>query len=81
MAVSATTVRKLLREVHLGPVRTRSGPTWRESIRAQARSLIAVDFFTVDTLWLQQLNRRKCSHHDFVRHARIPQSPTDTWVR
>jgi transposase InsO family protein len=55
IAVSATTVRKLLREAHLGPVRTRSGPTWREFIRAQARSLIAVDFFTVDTLWLQRV--------------------------
>jgi putative transposase len=31
IAASATTVRKLLREVHLGPVRTRSGPTGRES--------------------------------------------------
>jgi putative transposase len=55
IAVSATTVRKLLRGSHLGPERTRSGPTWREFIRAQARSLIAVDFFTVDTVWLQRL--------------------------
>jgi putative transposase len=55
VAVSATTVRKLLREAHLGPVRTHSGPTWREFIRAQARSLIAADFFTVDTLWLQRV--------------------------
>jgi putative transposase len=55
IAVSATTVRKLLRDAQPGPVRTRSGPTWREFMRAQARSLIAVDFFTVDTLWLQRL--------------------------
>jgi putative transposase len=62
VAVSATTVRKLLREAHLGPVRTHSGPTWREFIRAQARSLIAADFFTVDTLWLQRI--RSVFHRD-----------------
>jgi hypothetical protein len=57
IAVSATTVRKLLRDAQPGPVRTRSGPTWREFMRAQARSLIAVDFFTVDTLWPSALIR------------------------
>jgi hypothetical protein len=31
------------------------GPSWREFLRAQAKSVIAVDFFTVDTVWLQQL--------------------------
>jgi transposase InsO family protein len=31
------------------------GPSWREFVRAQAKSVIAVDFFTVDTVWLQRL--------------------------
>jgi putative transposase len=53
IAVSATTVRRLLRTSDLGPVATRSGPTWREFMRTQAKS-DAVDFFTVDTLWLQR---------------------------
>ena len=53
--VSATTVRKILRAGHLGPWARRSGPTWREFLRAQARSIIAVDFFTVDTIWLRRL--------------------------
>jgi putative transposase len=39
----------------LGPAHERSGPTWREFIRAQARSLMAVDFVTVEPLWLQRL--------------------------
>jgi putative transposase len=29
--------------------------SWREFLRAQANSIIAVDFFTVDTVWLQRL--------------------------
>ena len=53
--VSATTVRKILHEHQLGPAGTRRGPSWREFLRAQANSLIAVDFFSVDTVWLQRL--------------------------
>ena len=55
MAVPPTTVRKILREAGLGPSGTRGGPTWREFLRAQGRTMIAVDFFTVDTVWLQRL--------------------------
>jgi putative transposase len=29
--------------------------TWREFLRAHRRSLLAVDFFTVETIWLQRL--------------------------
>ena len=53
--VSSTTVRKILREAGLGPSGTRGGPTWRAFLRAQGRTMIAVDFFTVDTVWLQRL--------------------------
>jgi putative transposase len=53
--VSATTVKKILREEQLGPAGTRKGPSWREFVRAQAKSVVAVDFFTVDTVWLQRL--------------------------
>ena len=55
VAVSATTVKKILRQEQLGPAGKRRGPTWREFLRAQATSVIAVDFFTVDTVWLRRL--------------------------
>lgn len=55
VVVSATTVKRILREEQLGPAGKRRGPTWREFLRAQAASAIAVDFFTVDTVWLQRL--------------------------
>ena len=55
MSVSATTVRTWLRAAGLGPSGTRRGITWREFVRAHRHSLLAVDFFTVETLWLQRL--------------------------
>jgi len=54
VVVSATTVKKILRAAGLGPT-VRRGPSWREFLRMQAKSIIAVDFFTVDTVWLQRL--------------------------
>jgi putative transposase len=54
-AVSATRVRNLLREAGLGPAGVRAGLSWREFLRAQAQTMIAVDFFTVETVWLQRL--------------------------
>jgi putative transposase len=54
VVVSATTVKKILRAEGHGP-KVRRGPSWREFLRTQANSIIAVDFFTVDTVWLQRL--------------------------
>lgn len=53
--VSATTVRSWLRAAGFGPSGTRRGITWREFVRTHRHSLSAVDFFTVETLWLQRL--------------------------
>jgi putative transposase len=55
MVVSATTVQKILREEDLGPAVQRNGPSWREFLRGQAKPVVAVDFFRVDTVWLQRL--------------------------
>jgi hypothetical protein len=55
LRVSATTVRTWLREAGVGPVGARRGMTWREFIRTHRRSMLAVDFFTVETMWLQRL--------------------------
>jgi putative transposase len=55
LAVSATTVKKLLGQAGLGPAGSRCGPSWRAFLRAQAKSMLAVDFFTVETISLQRL--------------------------
>ena len=55
LKVSATTVRKILREAGLGPAGERPGLCWRAFLRQQARSMLAVDFFTVETIALHRL--------------------------
>ncbi len=55
IAVSATTVRAWLRATGLGPAGKRRETTWREFVRAHRQSLLAVDFFTVETISLQHL--------------------------
>jgi putative transposase len=55
VTVSATTVRAWLRAAGLGPADKRGEMTWREFIQAHRQSLLAVDFFTVETTWLQRL--------------------------
>jgi hypothetical protein len=42
--VSPTAVRRLLVRAGLGPAPRRSGPSWREFLRAQAASVVACDF-------------------------------------
>jgi putative transposase len=54
LAASPSTVRRLLARAGLGPAPRRSGPSWREFLRAQAASVIACDFFTVDTALLRR---------------------------
>jgi len=80
--VSATTVRAWLRAAGVGPAGKRGEVTWREFIRAHRQSLLAVDFFTVETIWLQRLyvlffielgSRR-------VRMAGCTPNPSASWV-
>jgi putative transposase len=81
-AVSATTVRKLLKDAGFEPAGERSGLSWRDFLRAQAHSMLAVDFFTVETVCLQRLyvlffvelgSRR-------VHLAGCTVNPSGTWI-
>jgi transposase InsO family protein len=82
LRVSATTVKKILRQSGIGPVGERGGLSWRAFLRAQAQSMLAVDFFTVETISLQRLHvlffielasRR-------VHFAGCTANPTGAWV-
>ena len=54
--VGASTVRRVLRDAGLHPApRHNAGPTWHEFLRGQASSLLAADFFHVDTVILKRL--------------------------
>ena len=54
IGVAASSIHRVLRRHGLGPP-PRSGPTWSEFLRSQAHSVLATDFFTVDTVSLKQL--------------------------
>jgi putative transposase len=53
--VSATAIRTLLGRHRLGPSPRRGGVSWPMSLRQQAASVLACDFFTVETMWLKTL--------------------------
>jgi transposase len=52
--VSPTSIRRLLARAGLEPAPRRSGPSWREFLRAQAAGVVACDFFTVESLFLRR---------------------------
>jgi hypothetical protein len=53
--VSATTVAKILRQADMSPAGARAQLSWHEFLRVHAASIMACDFFTVETLWLRRL--------------------------
>jgi putative transposase len=82
IAVSATSVRRILRRHRLGPAPRRGGASWRQFLRAQAAGAVATDFFTVETVGLARLyvlffieiGQRR------VHLAGITMHPTGDWV-
>ena len=54
------TVRSVLRRHGLLPAPRRGQRTWREFVRQNAEQLLAVDFFSVETLWFQRLHVLFC---------------------
>ncbi len=82
LAVSPSTVRRVLARAGLRPTPRRSGPTWREFLRAPAADIVACDFFCVETALLRryyvlffiELQTRR------VHLAGITANPDGPWV-
>ncbi len=80
--VSATTIRTVLLSNGLRPAPRRPSTTWRAFLRAQAASIIATDFFTVETVRLKtlyilffiELGTRR------VRLGGVTDHPSGPWV-
>jgi putative transposase len=82
LSISASTVRRLLAKAGLEPAPRRLHLSWRAFLRQQAASMLACDFFTVETVALRRLyvlfflevgSRR-------VHLAGCTPSPTGSWV-
>jgi putative transposase len=55
VSVSASSVRNILVKAGLPPAPRHTAQSWRSFLRAQGESILACDFFTVDTVWLRRL--------------------------
>jgi putative transposase len=80
--VAASTVWKILHRAGVDPAPRRAGLTWKQFLSAQAHTILACDFFTVDTVFLKRIyvlffvevaTRR-------VHVAGVTAHPTGTWV-
>jgi transposase InsO family protein len=82
VVVSATSVRKVLARAGLPPAAERQALSWRQFLRQQAASVLACDFLTVETVWLQRLyvlffislERRR------IEYLATTSNPTGAWV-
>jgi transposase InsO family protein len=80
--VSPSTVRRIMLANQLRPAPRRSGPSWRQFLCQRAATMLACDFFTVETLSLRrfyvlffiELESRR------VHRARCTTNPTGAWV-
>jgi len=82
VTVSKGSVANVLRRHDLRPAPRRSGPSWGEFLRSQAKGILATDFFTVDTVMLRryyvlfviELERR------VVHLLGVTANPNEAWV-
>ncbi len=83
VSVSPSTVRRTLLDAGLDPAPRRgSGPSWREFLQAQAASIVACDFFTVESLFLRRYYALFFIAHGSRRVwlAGRTANPTSAWV-
>jgi putative transposase len=80
--VAASTIAQVLKTHGLGPALRRMSATWRQLLRQQASSIVACDFFSVDTVPLRRLYVLFFIHHASRRVflAGITTNPTWAWV-
>jgi putative transposase len=53
--IGASTVWTILQRAGVDPAPKRSAVSWRQFLQVQAKGVLAVDFFTVDTVFLKRL--------------------------
>jgi putative transposase len=80
--LAPSTVWQILKDAGIDPAPRRAGQTWRAFLETQAKTILAVDFFHVDTVFLRRLYVLFFIEHG-TRHvhlAGITAHPTGEWV-
>jgi transposase InsO family protein len=82
VVLAPSSVWTILRRNGIDPSPMRSGPTWSEFLRTQATSMLACDFFSVDTVLLKRLYVLFFIELDTrrVHVAGVTAHPTGSWV-
>jgi putative transposase len=82
IVLAPSSVWTVLRRHGIDPSPMRKGPTWPEFLRSQTASLLACDFFTVDTVLLQRLYVLFFIELDTrrVHVTGVTAHPTGAWV-
>jgi hypothetical protein len=80
--VSPTSIRRLLARAKLQPAPRRIGLSWREFLRAQAASIVACDFFTIESVFLRRYYALFFIAHGSRRVwlAGCTANPTGAWM-
>jgi putative transposase len=80
--VAPSTVWRILKDAGTGPALRRAGQAWRAFLQAQAKTILAVDFFHVDPVLLRRLYVLFVIEHGTrrVHLAGITARPTGEWV-
>jgi transposase InsO family protein len=82
VTVSPSTMWEILHAAGIDPAPRRSGPGWRQFLRAQAAGIVAVDFLHVDTVLLKRLYVLVFIEHGTRRMhiGGVTANPTGEWT-